>query len=349
MTITTDFAGNESTATVRSRLTAIAEYYKGSGALDAATDWGDVRTILNSVDQTIQISESELASSFRTKLNALNAGVGIIDQLSVAPVAAHSDRRLTGVSWGTDDGVLDPMRRIWRAADSMERNFSYVPETGVLDYAAIAAWLAEESSVGRVVEWFDQTGGGNHWEWPTPASAPFFLNNAGLDFRSASTTGMRMSNATLTTDWGFEIFVRATVDAGGSQMALLSLAASEASPFRYAAILAANSLGTADAAGALTRASTTTDSSTLADAFASTVEAVFSGRWPAGDNRSVRVDGDESTPETTARTIPANVRWWLGWTGVTGTALYADAAVHETFIFHTPPSSAGRLALEATW
>ena len=71
--ITTDFAGTETTAVVKTRLQAILEYYLGTGALSAVTSGGDTRTLINSVDpDTVTIADGERASVFRPKLNTLN-------------------------------------------------------------------------------------------------------------------------------------------------------------------------------------------------------------------------------------------------------------------------------------
>lgn len=271
---------------------------------------------------------------------------GILDRLSVAPVAAHSDRRLTGVSWGTDDGVLDPMRRIWRASDSAEMNFSYDASTNVLDYAAIVAWLG--GSAGRVIKWFDHTGDGNYWEQTTPASAPFFLNNAGVDFRRATGTWMRQSNATLTTDWGFEFFGRATIASEEEDNTIASLILPDQSLTPYSAALVANLASARDVA-ALSRSGNTSSSSTLSTAFTGGTEAVFSGQWPTGSSRTARVDGTSGTTNTDARLFQSSARWYLGRLNASTVQLYLNAPVRETFIFHTPPSSADRLALEAAW
>lgn len=71
--ITTDFAGTETATVVKSRLTSIIQQWLGSTALSSATTWGNVRTLLNTMaDTSNKISNGELASSFRTKLNWLN-------------------------------------------------------------------------------------------------------------------------------------------------------------------------------------------------------------------------------------------------------------------------------------
>jgi hypothetical protein len=74
MPVTTDFAGTETLAETKSRLgTLLTAYgYDSSGY----STWGDARTDLNSALTAIEettISDGELASSFRSKLNALNA------------------------------------------------------------------------------------------------------------------------------------------------------------------------------------------------------------------------------------------------------------------------------------
>lgn len=69
--ITTDFVGGETTAEDKARITAIAEWWLGSGALAAAATRGDVRTLLNTVCIP-PITSGELCGSFYPKLNALN-------------------------------------------------------------------------------------------------------------------------------------------------------------------------------------------------------------------------------------------------------------------------------------
>jgi len=73
MTITTDFAGNEVKATVKSRVVEILEYYNGSGSTAAYSTWGDAQNAINTLaPAAYDIAEGEIASSFRSKLNWLN-------------------------------------------------------------------------------------------------------------------------------------------------------------------------------------------------------------------------------------------------------------------------------------
>ena len=73
--ITAAFNGAETTTEVIAKITAIAEYYNGVGALNSCTTWGGVRSVINALlsykTQPI-INNNELAKSFIGKLNYIN-------------------------------------------------------------------------------------------------------------------------------------------------------------------------------------------------------------------------------------------------------------------------------------
>jgi len=73
MTITTDFAGGETAAVTKARLTAILEHYGKDPS--AYTTWGNARTDLNALLTGMSqstIGATEVAGTFRSKLNYLN-------------------------------------------------------------------------------------------------------------------------------------------------------------------------------------------------------------------------------------------------------------------------------------
>ena len=88
MAITTDFAGNESAAETKAKLTTILENYGYDP--DSYTTWGDARTDANELLAAMQqatIGATELASTFRPKLNYLNDN-DILDVLNTSASGA---------------------------------------------------------------------------------------------------------------------------------------------------------------------------------------------------------------------------------------------------------------------
>ena len=88
MAITTDFAGNESAAETKAKLTTILENYGYDP--DSYTTWGDARTDANELLTAMQqatIGATELASTFRPKLNYLNDN-DILDVLNTSASGA---------------------------------------------------------------------------------------------------------------------------------------------------------------------------------------------------------------------------------------------------------------------
>lgn len=82
---------------------------------------------------------------------------GILDTLAASSAAAYSVRRLTGTSWGSNDGVPDSLVRIREDSGNTEQNFSY-DSNGDLDTAAITTFLS--GAGGFIVTLFDQSGNG---------------------------------------------------------------------------------------------------------------------------------------------------------------------------------------------
>jgi len=104
MTITTDFAGNEATATVKTRLAAILDYYNGAGSTAAYTTWGDARTAINTLaPAAYDVADGEIASSFRPKLNWLNDPDQIKFRMTHGRVdfvgIGDSNQLLSGIGW----------------------------------------------------------------------------------------------------------------------------------------------------------------------------------------------------------------------------------------------------------
>lgn len=95
--------------------------------------------------------------------------VGPLDQVT-SPIAAYAMRRLTNASWGTDDGVLDPLVRLRRDSDNAEMNFSY-DENNVLDTDAITTFKGAANLYTVTV--FDQMGAYDGVQ-PTAANQPPF-------------------------------------------------------------------------------------------------------------------------------------------------------------------------------
>lgn len=80
---------------------------------------------------------------------------------------AYSLRRLRTAYTG-------PLVRLRRSTDNAESNFGYVSGTGLLDTAAIAAWLG--AATGYATTWYDQGGGGFNLTQTTAANQPTYDN-----------------------------------------------------------------------------------------------------------------------------------------------------------------------------
>lgn len=71
--ITTDLAGGETATSVKAKITAILQFWRGSTAMTGVTNWGQVRTLLNGISDTgHQILNEENYASFVLDLNWLN-------------------------------------------------------------------------------------------------------------------------------------------------------------------------------------------------------------------------------------------------------------------------------------
>ena len=103
---------------------------------------------------------------------ARSAFSGLINQLGISAACAYSVRRLSGTSWGTDDGVLDPLVRLRRDNDNDEENFTY-DLNGDLDTSAISTWLGANNAF--LVTWFDQSGGGHDATQATAANQAAYI------------------------------------------------------------------------------------------------------------------------------------------------------------------------------
>lgn len=79
--------------------------------------------------------------------------IGVLDTLSILPVAAHSINRLLTVGH-----LGNALIRMTRASDNAEMDFG-ADGDGVLDYAAIATWL--DGSSGCISTIYDQIGSAN--------------------------------------------------------------------------------------------------------------------------------------------------------------------------------------------
>lgn len=90
------------------------------------------------------------------------------------PNAAGSIARVLTTTWA---GALIRLRRV---SDNAESDFGFVPGTGLLDTAAVAAWAA--GSALRVTRVYDQSGNGRHATQATLALQPLF-NAAGQNGR----------------------------------------------------------------------------------------------------------------------------------------------------------------------
>jgi hypothetical protein len=73
--IVTPFEVGDSRETVKARLVEIIEFYKGAGAADNLTTWGDARALLNDLVPIFPLIENgESGASVRTKLNEFHNG-----------------------------------------------------------------------------------------------------------------------------------------------------------------------------------------------------------------------------------------------------------------------------------
>lgn len=71
--ITTDLAGGETATSVKAKITAILQFWRGSTAMTGVTNWGQVRALLNGISDTgHQILNEENYASFVLDLNWLN-------------------------------------------------------------------------------------------------------------------------------------------------------------------------------------------------------------------------------------------------------------------------------------
>lgn len=71
--ITTDLAGGETATSVKAKITAILQFWRGSTAMLGVTNWGQVRALLNGISDTgHQILNDETYASFVLDLNWLN-------------------------------------------------------------------------------------------------------------------------------------------------------------------------------------------------------------------------------------------------------------------------------------
>ncbi len=97
--ITTDFDGTESAATVYSRLESIIDHYYGAGHYDTLLTRAAIRSAINDLQSSAYdfLADSELASSFITKLNRLN------DPANLVPEAEAIIEASTGAFWDFSD------------------------------------------------------------------------------------------------------------------------------------------------------------------------------------------------------------------------------------------------------
>lgn len=95
---------------------------------------------------------------------------GLLDDLT-GLVAAYSTRRLTGASWGTVDGIFDPIVRIRRNSDNDEQTFSY-DEDNELSKTDVSTFLSGAN--GYFTKWYDQSGNGYHLTQSTVSRQPLY-------------------------------------------------------------------------------------------------------------------------------------------------------------------------------
>lgn len=112
MTITTDFAGTESAGTVMTRMEAILDHYYGAGYFATLTTRGEIRAAANALLADDILADTELASSFRPKLNRLNTPAAMLEDLAILTAtknAAFWDFADAGTvfSSGTTPAVAD--------------------------------------------------------------------------------------------------------------------------------------------------------------------------------------------------------------------------------------------------
>ncbi len=110
--ITTDFAGTENAATVYSRLESMIDYYYGTGYFDTLTTRASIRSAINDLQSSANdfLADSELASSFITKLNRFNDPDNLrteLDTLTGANKAAFWDLSTASTVYETT-GTSDP-------------------------------------------------------------------------------------------------------------------------------------------------------------------------------------------------------------------------------------------------
>lgn len=274
-------------------------------------------------------------------LDAINEWVDFVgvsfplDDVTGAEAAYSAARRLTSVSWGTVDSVLDPIVRLIRDSDSAEMTFSY-GSNNELDTAAIITFLGGAS--GDFVKIYDQTGNGHHRDQATASQQPLYVasgigSKPAMDFTRSDSQALGGAVTSLTLAFTLYMVFRVPTLVDGQ---VGTLVGSQGGARRFFRIQDENTLNIRP-----------DDFNTLFDVGALTIDTNYVGvfKRDASDNLLFFESGNDTTvgSPTNTETVGFGA---IGASGPLGDALFFDGRLAEIIYYQADHVTADRETLE---